>query len=141
RFRAVLREVGIGGTFSARMLSGTGTVCPGARRGMVVSKTSVKISGPRSMGWYSRIKLRFDRVKIHVDHPLPTVVGVANQPLTLRINHEIEQLQGDHTDENRAIISELGDFDDALATLDGQPRRPVDSERGRAGGCLCERRS
>ena len=45
-------------------------------------------------------------MQIHVDHPLPTVVGVANQPLAFGINHEIEQLQGDHTDENRAIISE-----------------------------------
>src|SRR5271157_4155671 len=116
------------------MLSGTGTACPRARRGMVVSKTSMKIAGRRSMGWNSRIRLRIDRVKIHVDHPLPAVVGVANQPLTPGINHEIEQLQGDHTDENRAIIGELRDFDDAFASLDGQPRWPVDSERGRAGG-------
>src|SRR5271157_5240822 len=123
------------------MLSGTGTVCPRARRGMVVGKTSMKIAGRRSMGWNSGLERLIDRVKIHVDHPLPAVVGVANQPLAPGINHEIEQLQGDHTDENRAIIIELRNFDDAFASLDGQPRWPVDSERDRVGGCLCERRS
>jgi len=104
---------------------------------MVVSKTSMKIAGPRSMGWNSGIKLLIDRVKIHVDHPLAAVVGVANQPLSPGINHEIEQFQGNHIDENRAIISELRDFDYALAILDGQPRRAAtcwDANRSPYGG-------
>jgi hypothetical protein len=69
---------------------------------MVVSKTSMKIAGPRGMGWNSGIELLIDRVKIHVDHPFAAVVGVANQPLSPGINHEIEHFERYEPDQDCA---------------------------------------
>ncbi len=113
---------------------GQNTLSPEAQG---ANRVGAHAGGQRSTPqWRGRLILPIDRLNVHVEHPLPAVIGVANQPLALGVDHEIEQLQRDHADQDRAIIGKLGNLDDAIAFLNCQPRRPINAERDRASGCL-----
>ncbi len=67
-------------------------------------------------------------VSIHFDHVFAVVRGVADESLADRIDEEIEHFQGELTDQGGTIIGNLGDFDVAIAALNGETNGTIDVE-------------
>ena len=72
-----------------------------------------------------------------IDHLLPKVVGVADEFLASRIDHEIQHFQWDLPDQYGAFVGNLRHFDDAVPLQDRQPDRFIDSKGNDAGGGSC----
>ncbi len=98
-------------------------------RGVLLTVGAVQI-------WFVRLRSRrypcvfsfVDRLMIHIDHELASVVRVADELLPLGIDDKVEQLQRDEADQDRAVVGDLGNTHFAVTILDRQFHRLEDAE-------------
>ena len=69
----------------------------------------------------------------HVDHELPAVIGISDQPLSLGIHYEVQQLERNISDKHRTGTCHFRDVNGALPSVDREPHWAIDVERRRSG--------
>src|SRR5262245_59938432 len=69
------------------------------------------------------------RISERVDHVLPAVLRVADQPLTLWIDDPVEQFQRHLADQHGGAVRQFHDLADAVSALDAQAHGMKDLKR------------
>ena len=68
----------------------------------------------------------------HVDHLLAPMLRIPNEPLPVRVNNPVHQLQGNLADEHWKLITNLADINRAITPLNRESDRAVKGDCHRA---------